>query len=106
MSFTLFLALCILGCDFLIYILYQWAFGERRRTLMRRTASRRRAEALRNRQDRPTATAQKSSATKPVMVMDASRRRRASSVERSNRYKEELAYRRVAASFAQLKPRT
>jgi hypothetical protein len=106
MSFTLFMALCILGCDFLIYVLYQWAFGERRRTLMRRTASRRRAEALRNPQDRPTAPAQKSSATKAVMVMDLNRRRRASSVERSNRYNEELAYRRMAASFAQLKPRT
>jgi hypothetical protein len=106
MSFTWLMALCILGCDFLIYILYQWAFGERRRTLMRRTASRRRAEALRDPHDRPTATAQKSSAKKPVMVMDAKRRRRASSVERSNRYNEELAYRRVAASFAELKPRT
>jgi hypothetical protein len=106
MSFTSFMALCILGCDFLIYVLYQWAFGERRRTLMRRTASRRRAEALRNPQDRPTAPAQKSSATKAVMVMDPNRRRRASSVEGSNRYNEELAYRRVAASFAQLKPRT
>ena len=106
MSFTLFMTLCILGCDFLIYILYQWAFGERRRTLMRRTASRRRAEALRNPQDRPTATAQKSPATKPVMVMETKRRRRASTVERSNRYNEELAHRRVAASFAELKPRT
>jgi hypothetical protein len=106
MSFTLFMALCILGCDFLIYILYQWAFGERRRTLMRRATSRRRVEALQNPQARPTVTAQKSSATKPVMVMDTKRRRRASSVERSNRYNEELAYRRVAASFAQLKPRT
>lgn len=106
MSFTLFMALCILGCDFLIYILYQWAFGERRRALMRRAPSRRRFEALQNPQVRPTATAKKSSATKPVMVMDTKRRSCASSVERSNRYNEELAYRRVAASFAQLKPRT
>jgi hypothetical protein len=106
MSFTVFMALCILGCDFLIYVLYQWAFGERRRTLMRRAASRRRAEALRSPQDRSTAMAQKSFATKPVTVMDPKRRRRASSVERSSRYNEELAYRRVAASFAQLKPRT
>ena len=106
MSFTVFMTLCVLGCDFLIYVLYQWAFGERRRTLMRRAASRRRVEALHNPQARPTATAQKSSAAKPVMVMDTKHRRRASSVERSNRYHEELAYRRVAASFARLKPRT
>lgn len=67
---------------------------------MRRAASRRRVEALHNPQARPTATAHP--AAKPVMVMDTKRRRRASSVERSNRYKEELAYRRLAASFAQL----
>jgi hypothetical protein len=106
MSFTVFMALCILGCDFLIYVLYQWAFGERRRTLMRRAASRRRTEAPRNPQDRPTATVPKSFARKPAMAMDTKRRRRASSLERSKRYNEELAYRRVAASFAQLKPRT
>jgi hypothetical protein len=37
MSATLFLALCILGCDFLLYFLYQWTYGERHRGLSRRS---------------------------------------------------------------------
>jgi hypothetical protein len=37
MSATLFLAFCILGCDFLLYFLYQWTYGERRRGLSRRS---------------------------------------------------------------------
>ena len=53
MSLTLFVTLCVLGCDLLIYLLYQWALGERRRTLMRKAVSRQRAEALANRQPRP-----------------------------------------------------
>jgi len=36
MSATIFLAICILGCDFLLYVLYQWNYGERRRGLSRR----------------------------------------------------------------------
>lgn len=30
MSLTVFIALSILGCDFLIYFLYQWLLGEKR----------------------------------------------------------------------------
>jgi len=37
MSSTLFLAFCILGCDLLLYILFQWTYGEKRRGLARRT---------------------------------------------------------------------
>jgi hypothetical protein len=37
MSATLFLAFCILGCDFLLYVLFQWTYGERRRGLSRRS---------------------------------------------------------------------
>jgi Flp pilus assembly protein TadB len=31
MTLTLFLALSILGLDFLLYTLFQWTYGERRR---------------------------------------------------------------------------
>ena len=106
MSFTVFLTLCVVGCDFLIYFLYEWAFGERRRTRMRNAASRQRAEALANPQPRRTNTAEKSPAARPVAVMGAKQPPRASLPRISSRYNEELAYRRVAASFAQLKPRT
>lgn len=35
MSITIFLAFCILGCDFLLYVLYQWIYGEKRKSLAR-----------------------------------------------------------------------
>jgi hypothetical protein len=104
MSLTLFVTLCVLGCDLLIYFLYQWALGERRRTLMRKAVSRQRAEALENGQPRPMVAAERNAA-RPVLVMDAKRRPRPDSPRIPNRYSEELAYRRVAASFAQSKPR-
>jgi hypothetical protein len=94
------------GCDFLIYFLYEWAFGERRRTRMRKAASRQRAEALANPQPRPSNTAPKSPAARPVTVMGAKQPPRSALPRIPSRYNEELAYRRVAASFAQLKPRT
>jgi hypothetical protein len=40
MSLTLFLAFCILGCDFLLYVLFQWIYGEKHRKHARRVAAR------------------------------------------------------------------
>jgi len=40
MSITVFLAFCILGCDFLLYVLFQWTYGEKHRKHARRTAAR------------------------------------------------------------------
>jgi hypothetical protein len=40
MSVTAFLAICILGCDFLLYVLYQWIYGEKHRKHARRVAAR------------------------------------------------------------------
>jgi hypothetical protein len=41
MSITMLLAFCILGCDFLLYALFQWAYGEKHRNRARRLATRR-----------------------------------------------------------------
>lgn len=41
MSLTVFLAFCILGCDFLLYVLFQWIYGEKHRKHARRIAARR-----------------------------------------------------------------
>jgi hypothetical protein len=42
MSLTVFLAFAILGCDFLLYVLFQWIYGEKRhRNHARRAAARR-----------------------------------------------------------------
>jgi hypothetical protein len=40
MSLTIFLAFCILGCDFLLYVLFQWVYGEKHRKRARRSARR------------------------------------------------------------------
>lgn len=40
MSLTVFLTICIIGCDFLIYVLYQWIFGEKYRVHARRGTER------------------------------------------------------------------
>ena len=36
MSFTVFLAICILGCDFMLYVLFQLVYGEKHRKSSRR----------------------------------------------------------------------
>ena len=43
MALTLFLALCILGVDFLIYVLFQWTWGDKRRAIARQVAAHRKA---------------------------------------------------------------
>jgi hypothetical protein len=39
MSMTVFLAFCILGCDFMLYVLFQWIYGEKHRKHARRSAT-------------------------------------------------------------------
>jgi len=43
MSLTVFIAVCVLGIDFLIYILFQWTFGDKRRALQKTLAQQRQA---------------------------------------------------------------
>jgi hypothetical protein len=42
MSLTVFLALCILGLDFMVYALFQWIYGEKRRAFAHQVAARKR----------------------------------------------------------------
>ena len=46
MSLTVFLAFCILGCDFLLYVLFQWIYGEKHRKHARRVAEREKRRVL------------------------------------------------------------
>ncbi len=41
MSLAIFLAICIVGVDFLIYVLFQWTFGDKRRAIARKLAAHR-----------------------------------------------------------------
>jgi len=43
MGLTLFFALCILGVDFMIYALFQWTWGDKRRSIARQVAAHRKA---------------------------------------------------------------
>jgi hypothetical protein len=50
MSLTVFLALSILGCDFLLYSLFQWIYGEKHREHARRVAAREKRRVLSTKQ--------------------------------------------------------
>jgi hypothetical protein len=43
MGLTVFFALCILGIDFMIYVLFQWTWGDKRRAIARQVAAHRKA---------------------------------------------------------------
>ena len=43
MSLTIFLTLCILGLDFLIFVLFKWTYGDKQRAIARRVAEERKA---------------------------------------------------------------
>jgi len=43
MSLNIFLVICILGIDFMIYVLFQWIFGDKRKTIARQVALSRKA---------------------------------------------------------------
>ena len=115
MSLTVFLALCILGCDVLIYFLYEWAFGESNRIRKRNALSRERSSSTQApgiAQAHPTQDAAPSARVIELHASHRNSRTAAPSVphqrtfSRPNVYQERLAYRRLASSFAQLKPRT
>ena len=86
MSLNVFFALGILVCDFLIYFLYQWMYGEKHR-------NRPRGRTMLNIKS-PVVTHRYSS-----QESDDPRGFRGS-------YNEQLAYRRLTASFAQARARS
>jgi hypothetical protein len=97
MSATLFLAFCILGCDFLLYVLFQWTYGERRRGLSGRS------KALKTEPDpRPFLVAARRSSAGGAERLESVRQRTAREENRDpGQFREVRAYRRIAASFAQ-----
>lgn len=100
MSSTLFFALCILGCDLLLYFLFQWTYGEKRRGIKRRRA--RRGALITQSGDRPFLVASPKSYERRTPHLRSYRRM--SPGKRIDRDipadDETLAYRRIASSFA------
>jgi hypothetical protein len=43
MSLTVFIAICVLAVDFLIYVLFQWTFGDKRRAMQKKLLDQRNA---------------------------------------------------------------
>ena len=102
MSATLFLAFCILGCDFLLYFLFQWTYGERRRGLTRR--SRAPKGAMNQPDARPFLIASRKGASGGGrQVQSRSRQIVARETGAFGPFNEIRAHRRIAASFARVK---
>ncbi len=102
MSATLLLAICILGCDFLLYVLYQWTYGERRRGLARRSGAR---QTHMNQPDpRPFLISSRQNAVGGAQRAQSMRQRIARDEHSASAsFSEVHAYRRIAASLAQAK---
>ena len=100
MSVTVFLAFCILGCDFLLYVLYQFTYGEKRRGFSRRSTAPKHAPM--NQPDaRPFLVASRRGAPARGQQLQSMRQR----ISRQDttdpvQFSEARAYRRIAASFA------
>src|ERR1700739_1566762 len=106
MSLTVFLAICILGCDVLIYFLYEWAFGESERIRKRQARSSRLcATSEQVRDGGVSRMAAKPIGRAPVIEMKR-RNIEALPAPTGVSAQENLAYRRLVASFATSKPRT
>jgi hypothetical protein len=103
MSVTVFLAFCILGCDFLLYVLYQFTYGEKRRGLSRRSKAPKHA-AMNEPDARPFLVATRRGATARAHQFQNMRQRiPREEVTDPGQLNEVRAYRRIASSFAQAK---
>ena len=108
MPLRLFMAICILGCDVLIYFLFQWTLGEKGRTRRRRCAAKRRVASGQELQLFEVAQKKAASAQRAKVLRYTKREARrpllpeCAQVE-SHPIDEETAYRRRAAAFASRK---
>ena len=103
MSLTVFLAICILGCDVLVYFLYEWAFGESERIRKRHARSRPAAPCSGMCHTQPSQNTQK--APSAMVIEMRPRTPKPVSLRAPSNYEERLAYHRIAASQAPIKRR-
>lgn len=105
MPLTLFMAICILGCDVLIFFLFQWTLGEKGRTRRRRGGAKRRLASGQETELFVVRAPKKTSAQgSKVLPYTKQEQPKGSLPERrsveSRPITEETAYRRRAAAFA------
>jgi hypothetical protein len=109
MPLTIFLALCTLGCDFLLFFLFQWVYGEKRR--LRRLPPRRHLYREGNSSDLVVLPASTTSSSQPNLsstraLLSSSRAfYRTPFISSEPRLREQLAYRRIASSLAPTRSR-
>jgi hypothetical protein len=108
MPLTLFIAICILGCDVLIYFLFQWTLGEKNWTRRRRRGTTRRVAGGQE-TELFVAPAPKRISAQRAKALQCVKREQAKRplFERksiaSRPIDEETAYRRRAAAYASTK---
>lgn len=100
MSATIFLALCILGCDFLLYALFQFTYGEKRRGLSRRSHVTKNA-SIDSSDARPFLVASRKSIVREEHSQHEPQRKSKKDTADPGLRLEARAYRRIAKSFAQ-----
>jgi hypothetical protein len=83
---TIFLALSILGCDFLLVVLFQWVYGEKRRLRQIRSLRQREREG-------------KDAKVRLMQPTSVHSLRRSSPSPSCSPTREQLAHRRIAASL-------
>lgn len=105
MSLTIFLAICILGCDVLIYFLYEWAFGESKRIRKRRATRHLWADMPQEGQGHAVRESRAGAGVRIIEMDRGQGTKLVAAGVKPNPYEERLAYRRMAASFAPMKRR-
>jgi hypothetical protein len=103
MSITVFLAFCILGCDFMLYVLFQWLYGDKRRVLARKLAALKSDIKVQKPQPRLISSVQGAIGTErlPQAVKQSAAKRDSTGPAILRPYNEPFAYRRITAAFAQ-----
>lgn len=93
MSLTVFLALCVLGIDFLIYVLFQWTYGDKRKAMERKLAAQR--NAMKEEASRPFVVASRKAAPETAkrlrLVRERMGKRHPQETRYHGSYKERLA---------------
>jgi hypothetical protein len=83
MSLTIFIAVCVLGIDFLIYVLFQWTFADKRQALQKKLAAER--QALQGESARPFLVSSRKIGPQTQARLQKVRERMATAVERERR---------------------
>jgi hypothetical protein len=83
MSLTVFIAVCVLGLDFLIYVLFHWTFADKRAALQKRLTQQR--QALQVESARPFLVSSRKVGPQTQARLQKVRERMATGLERERR---------------------